>query len=171
MAGKTFTSISAVLKYLEQNMVINLEKIGEEIAGVLKNYVNLNWYQYMDNKKDATGGYERTMDILNSISVTKARPLGNGAYEVKIFFDETKIRMIEYDGLFNAHLSVDGTGMYQGMSIPQWVVYWMNYGQNSPLYSYPGVGFLEETIEWTENDRYHINRMIELLEMKGFKCV
>lgn len=169
---KTFKSISEALAYIETNMVINLEKIGEEIAGVLKHYVKMNWYDYMDNKKDAINGYQRTMDILNSISVTKAKPIGKGMYEVRIFFDETKINQINYPGrLFNAHMSVDGSTSYGGMSIAQWVVWWMNYGQNSPLYSYPGVGFLEETIEWTEDDQYHINRMRELLEDKGFICI
>jgi hypothetical protein len=151
-------------KILKKEIQVNLEQIGKEIAGVLKKYVNDNWY-----KNSNPESYQRTYDILNSITVSKVKHMSDG-YEVSIYFDETKIRMIEYEGLFNAHLSIDGSGMYQGMSIPQWVVYWMNYGQNSPKYSYEGAGFLEDTIKWTEDDKYHINRMCELLEGKGFRC-
>lgn len=162
---KTFSNWKDLMKYLDKQVEINLEKIGQEIAGVLKRYVQTNWYDARDE-----GYYQRTMDVLNSITVEKAKPIKNG-YEVRIFFDESKIRMIEYDEFFNAHMSVDGSGMYGGWSIPKWVVYWMNYGQNSPLYSYEGVHFLEDTIEWTKDDNYHINRMKELLEAKGFKCI
>lgn len=163
--GKEFSNWNDLLKYLDKQVEINLEKIGKEIADVLKHYVNENWYK--DHQPEY---YDRTMDILNSISVTKAKPIKNG-YEVKIYFDESKIRMIEYDGLFNAHMSINGDASYSSWSIPQWVVYWMNYGQNSPIYSYDGVNFLEDTIEWTQDDNYHINRMKELLEVKGFKCI
>jgi hypothetical protein len=162
MANKNFDTLSSIYKYLESEVIINTSKIAKEIADVLKNYVRLNWYN-----DHSPSQYQRTMDILNSISITDVKKNRNG-YSVKIFFDDSKINMIEYDGLFNAHMGIYGETSYQGMSLPQWVVYWMNYGQNSPIYSYEGVGFLEDVIEWNKDDKYHINRMQELLENKGF---
>lgn len=159
-----FNNFKDLIKYINKCVEINTEKIAKEISGVLRKYVQDNWYN------DYTPAhYERTMDILNSITVSKAKKTMLG-YDVEIYFDESKIRMIEYSG-FNAHMSVDGEGIYQGMSIPEWVVYWMNYGQNSPLWSYQGAFFLEDTIQWTQDDNYHINRMAELLEGQGFNVL
>jgi hypothetical protein len=51
------------------------------------------------------------------------------------------------------------------------IPYWTYYGQDSPLFSYEGVGFLEETIDWVKEENYLKMRMIELLGKKGFKCM
>lgn len=170
MAGKQFTNLNDLYKYLESQIEVNLDKIAKEIASVLKHYVQENWYNRMDSVKLGFDQYQRTFEVLNSISCEKVKKVGN-SFEVKIFFDENKIHSIHRDGTWNAHMSLDGSTEYGGMSIPEWVVYWLNYGQNSPVYSYPGGGFLEETIRWTEDDKYHINRMKELLEAKGFIVV
>jgi hypothetical protein len=167
ITNKTFTNLNDLYKYLESQVEVNLQKIGIEIAGILKHYVQENWYNRMDSVKLGFDQYERTMEVLNSISVEKVKKVGN-TFEVKIFFDETKIHSIHRDGTWNAHMSLDGSTEYGGMSIPEWVVWWMNYGQNSSVYPYPGGGFLEATIEWNESDKYHINRMRELLQDKGF---
>ena len=167
MAGKIFKNWSQLERFLEREIEINLQKIGTEIASVLRNYVYLNWYADHTPKY-----YERTMEVLNSISVKPVKKNGN-KYEVEIFFDKNKISMVESNYYvpshlkrFHHHMSVDYSKSYNGQTIAEWVVYWMNYGQNSSLHSYSGVGFLEETIEWTKEDRYHINRMRELIEDK-----
>jgi hypothetical protein len=153
------------MNYLEKSIEVDLTKVGTEIAGVLKNYVRLNWYA--DHTPEF---YKRTEEILNSITVSKSTRVGN-KFEVKIFFDEEKIKMQSSTygkGLFGHHMSLDGSTSWDGMSIAQWVVWWMNYGQNSPLHSYEGAGFMEETMKFTEEDNYAVERLADLLRQKGF---
>jgi len=168
---KKFDNWNDLFKHLEQTVELNLPTVAQKIANILKMYVRENWYDKYEPLY-----YERTMDVLNSITVDKIKKNGN-ILEVEIYFDKNKIEQKEStfplpEGYirFHHHMSIDGSTTYGNMSIAEWVVYWMNYGQHSPLYSYDGVHFIEKTIEWTERDKYHIKKLKELLEQNGFRC-
>ena len=162
MAGKEFKSISAALAYLETHVVISLERIGEELKGVLRNNVRLLWYE-----RDYTPThYTRTYELIDSITVSKAKKVGNG-YEVMIYFDTDKINPYPAsDGEWSKHQSIT-----TGTDVSVYIPLWADQGQNSPLFSYEGVGFMKETIDWIKEDEYLKNRMIELLVMKGFNVL
>jgi len=164
--SKDITTFKGLFARIEKEIPSILQRIGKDVAGVLRFYVQQNWYNYMDSKK-SIGGYERTMQVLESITCSKVEKIKNG-YKVNIFFDIDKIIPQKQSGLFNAHMSVDGSDMWRGHSVPELLIYWLNHGQNSPIYSFPGVGFWEDTIEFMEDDKYHINMMKEELKSKGF---
>ena len=159
---KTFKTIDAALKYIELQIPINLEKIGEELRDVLRNNVRLLWY----GRGYTPTHYTRTYELIDSLSVTKAKKVGN-AWEVMIYFDTDKIHPYPAEnGEWSKHQSITN-----GQNVAEWIPYWTNFGQDSPLFSYDGVGFLEETLRWESDDKYVRNRMKELLEDKGFTCI
>lgn len=164
---RTFDNFDALVRHVNASLESILPQIATHISKTLKNYVLQNWYR---NSKPSL--YKRTFDILNSIDVSEVTKTTTGS-EVVIFFNPEKIRMAISDfelpseanlPRFNHHLSVDGSFTYDGMSIAEWVVWFMNYGQNSPLHSYEGAGFLEDTVKFTETDTKHINNIKRLLK-------
>lgn len=169
MANKTFTSISELLNYIESNMVINLEKIGEEVKSYLRTTILTDWYR--DHQPTY---YERSNMLIDSLTVTKAKKIGNG-YEVKIFFDPDKITPTPpgQEGWFPGHSNItDGASSYNGMSYGELLPIWIEQGQNSSINPFSGIGMVEKTKnDLLRGDRYLLERMKELLELKGFKIV
>ncbi len=168
MANKTFKSISEALAYLETNVVFSLEQIGEEIKGVLRQHLMVDWYSAFTPTR-----YERTYQLIDSLSVKKAVKVGKG-YQVEIFFDPDKITPIpaSQPGYFPAHMNItNGASSYNGMSYGELLPYWVEEGQHSSIRPYEGVHMVQNTKDWVCEDHYLKNRMIELLEMKGFQCI
>lgn len=164
--------------YEELNKIIldairkSLPKIGKEIGSVLRFYVQQNWYNSVTPEF-----YERTMDVLNSITVGDLKETSDG-FSIEIYFDNDKIRQSSssfeipsYLPRFHHHMSVNGDMKFNGISIAEWVVWWMNYGQDSPLHSYEGVHFWEDTLKMLngEQEKYHVERLCDLLEQIGFE--
>ena len=90
MANKTFKNWDELLKYCENNIVISLETIGEEVKKILRNNVQKLWYE----RNYEPTHYTRTYELIDSITVSKARKIDNG-YEVVVYFDTDKIREIQ----------------------------------------------------------------------------
>lgn len=163
----TFNNIKDLIKYVESNVVVSLEQIGKEIKSVLRHELLTTWYETYTPQY-----YERTNMLIESISVSKAKKVGN-SYEVKIFFDETKILPVESDkGMFPAHMNItDGSNIYNGMSYGELLPLWVEKGQHSSIHSYTGVKMTERTVDWIKEDNYLKVRMLEILKDKGFICI
>jgi hypothetical protein len=165
---KKFTSIKTLFKYIEPIIQYNLEKIAGEIKDVLKNTVQIDWYNSHTPKN-----YERTNQLIDSISVTKAEKI-NGGYRVEIYFDESKIlpQPSTKEGYFPAHMNItDGENYFDGKSYGELLPQWIEYGQNSSIHSYEGVRPVGQTRDWVEEDKYIKNRLAELLENKGYSVI
>jgi len=168
MAKIDITRWSQFTKVYNNIMNESLPKIGEKIAEVLKQYVEDNWYSVEPEI------YKRTFEVLNSITVSKIDRPNKDTWSIFIFFDGQKINP-NYstfpvpDGVirFNHHMSLDGSTKYSGNTIGEWVVYWMNYGQNSTKCSYEGVHFLEDTVKFTKRDKIHIKEIEKVLRASG----
>lgn len=161
--AKQFSNWTDLMKHLESQMVVNLEKIGEEIKSVLRHNVKTLWY----DRPFTPTHYSRTFELIDSITCSKAKQIGNGAYQVQIYFDTDKINPYPAsDGEWSKHESIT-----TGTNVNVYIPIWANEGQDSPLFSYEGVHFVEATIDWEKEDKYLMNRMKELLEKQGWKCL
>jgi hypothetical protein len=163
MGNKQFTTWDSLFKYLEEQVEVNIQKIGEEIKGVLRNNVRLLWYE-----RDFTPQYyTRTYELIDSITCRKAKKTAIGTYEVEIYFDTDKINPYPSEnGEWSKHESIT-----DGSNVSQYIPQYIEEGQNSSIYSYEGVHPVRETVDWEKDDRYLKNRMKELLEDKGFICI
>jgi len=156
-------------KLYNQIMEKAMPTIAQKISETLKNYVKTNWYM-----SHTPQFYERTYDVLNSITVGKLTKKGKNQWDILIYFDKDKITSdfsnFEIpDGFIrlNHHMSIDDQTTYDGSTIGEWVVYWMNYGQNSSIHGYVGTHFLEDTTKFTRTDKTHIKAMNNLFESMG----
>ena len=158
------TTWSGLLKYLDKSVEKSMWKIGEEIRKVLKFNVQQHWY----NNYTPTA-YDRTMQVLDSIKVKGVNKLTSG-YSVEIGFDYDMIAPASsITGNWNNHMSLDGSTSYQGKSIGELLVGWMDKGQHSAAHSYLGVNFVGDTREWTKEEAVHLLK--EQLEKAGFADV
>ena len=167
MASKVFSDFNSLIKHLENNILIDVQKIGEEVKTVLKNNVRVLWYE-----RNGTGwtpqDYERSFQLINSITCKKAIKVGN-KYQVEIYFDTDKIQPMygTDDKPWTRHMSITD---FEDVSeaIPLWIEEGNN---NSPIYSYEGVHPVQTTIDNLKSDNYIKERLRELLKTQGYKVL
>lgn len=158
---KMFNSIDELMIYLQEQIPINLEIIGEEVKEILRNNVQQLWY----GRSFTPHYYTRTFEYINSIVCSKAVPIGSGMYEVEIYFDTNLIHPYpSTNGNWPQHESIYGDDVSE--FIPEWI----EEGNNSPLFSYEGVHPTEDTKQWIEESGYFKNEIIKLLGIKGITC-
>ncbi|MDD4779013.1 MAG: hypothetical protein PHT02_00220 [Tissierellia bacterium] len=171
MSNKGFVNLDKIInkfmKQIEESVIVDLNKIGEEVKGVLRNNVRVLWYE-RNGMNWEPQDYERTYQLIDSITCKKVIKIGN-KYQVEIFFDTDKIQPMygTDDKHWTRHMSVVN---YSDVSeaIPLWIEEGNN---NSRIYSYEGVHPVQETKEWIKNDNYIKERLKELLEMQGYKVI
>lgn len=153
-----FKDMNSLLKYIELNLPINLEKIGEEVKNVLRENVENLWY----GRNYTPTHYTRTMEYIDSIQCSKARKIGGG-YQIEIYFASDLILPHSPNGgEWGQHESVYGEDV--SSAIP----YYIEYGNNSPLFSYDGVRPVGVTKDWLNDTDYVKKRMRELLSKYGY---
>lgn len=150
------------MKYVESNVVVDLEAIGEKIKNILRENVKKLWYE----RNYTPTHYTRTFELIDSITVSQARKINKG-YEVVIYFDPDKINPYPAEnGEWSKHESIT-----TGTNIAPYLPLWIEEGQNSPLFSYEGVHPVKTTKEYLRQNQYIIREMAKLLEAKGFKVI
>ena len=112
--------------------------------------------------------YERTYELLNSITQSEVVKLSNGTYYVEIYYDTDKIRAYprENDGLsykWGQHTSFDGE------DVSEFIPLWIEKGTNNPYYSHKGTDSMEDTKKWIEQEynrlfKIYLKRMVGSIE-------
>jgi len=156
-----FKDVNSLEMYLRSKIPISLTVIGEEIKKKLRENIQNLWYD-----RDFTPThYTRTMEYIESLRCSEVLNMGNGQYQVRIYFATHAIipHSTPY-GEWNQHAGVNYEDV--SASIPSFI----EYGNNSPLYSYQGVHPVETTKQWAKDMKIIQKRMVELLKKYGFSC-
>lgn len=163
------------MKALQNSTEFAVKKAGEEIKEVLRFYVQKNWYN-----QHTPAQYQRTMQMIEAISVRHVKENEN-KYSAVVYFDYDKMGPASniYDRgpyQFNNHMSLDGSTDYAGKSVSEWIVRWVNDGQDNPLtvggkpvFPTEGAYFLEDTYEYAQDESVHL--INEALRQAGFESV
>lgn len=164
----TFSNLKELQKYLEKHVELNITKIGQEVKSVLRNFILNDLY-----KEYTPAMYERTNQFLEAVDVEPVKKEGN-SYSVRIFINPDKITPeVRPYGEWSAHASSLGENYgdtsYGGKSISEWLIYWLETGDNSSPFSRGKIGMIESTREWLKDDNYVYNTMRSRLEQAGFK--
>ena len=157
---KTWSGLENALR---QSTKYAMKYVGDTVKRVLIDSTKRMWYSQSNPTM-----YERTMDILNSITVENVT-VSKNVYNARVYFDIDKIRQVEIPGNWNQHMSVDGDTQFEGRRISSWVVEWISYGQNSPLYSYEGGGHIQATQEYAKDEAVYL--IEEALAKAGINCI
>jgi hypothetical protein len=165
MANQLFRDLNSLYKHLENSILLDVQKIGEEVKNVLRNNVRVLFYE-RNGMNWTPEDYTRTYELIDSISVSPIKKIGN-KYEVSVYFDDEKIHPYKVAGEWSAHESV-----VTGENISQNLPFYMEYGNQSSLYSYsPDSPPVQTTIEDLKSDDYIKERLKELLKMQGYKVI
>lgn len=160
-----FRTIKEMNQWIEKTYMVDfMNRIGEEIKGMLRSEVDALWYRRAFTPQQ----YERTYQLLESISLSPVKKT-NGEYWCKIYYDTDKI--IPMDGTetmpWTRHKSiVDGESSAE--AIPAFI----EYGNgDSPIYQYDGVHPVQNVRERLHEDNHLLTRFKELFELKGIRCI
>jgi len=165
MASKVFSDFNSLMKHLENNILLDIQKIGEEVKNVLRNNVRVLFYE-RNGMNWTPENYTRTYELIDSITVSPVNKIGN-KYKLSVYFDDNKIHPYKVSGEWSAHESV-----VTEENISKNLPFYMEYGNQSSLYSYePDSPPVETTIKDLKDDNYIKTRLKELLEMQGYKVI
>lgn len=159
---KTWSGLEQALR---QSTKYSMLYVGDTVKRVLIDSVKRMWY----SRPFTPMFYERTMDVLNSITVENVS-VNKNQFNARIYFDTDLIRQNPTPpGQWNQHMSVDGDTEYEGRRISSWLISWMEEGQNSPLYSYEGTGHIAATQDYAEAESVYL--IEESLAKLGINCI
>ena len=137
--------------------------LGEDTKETLIQLVREKWYGRIPSE-----WYQRSMDVLSSISCSTVNRLGN-EYIVEVYFDPDKIQPHEAasSNMFPSHSNItDGSSSFGGDSYGDLVPYWLNNGENSSIHSYDGEDVIEDTRQWLIEANNYLNEFASILREK-----
>lgn len=153
-------SFKQLEQVLLQSIAIGVEEIGKQIKEMLRKNVQELWYE----RSYTPTNYTRTFELIDSITVTDVERVPDG-YQVVIYFDTDKINPYPpaQEGEWPRHQSIT-----DGADVSAYIPQWIEFGQNSPLFSYEGVHAMQKTKEEVVDDDWIKKRIKDLLGVKGF---
>lgn len=128
-----------------------LRDVAHEIADKLFEIIQTDWYD-----SHYPNYYERTYEFLHAVTNSNVERVGS-ELRTDIYIDPSKITSSVGNGFWNQHMSLDGSTSYDGTPIGQWLIQWIEEGQNSRVYSYNGIGMFDKLDQYTMQN---INKMV-----------
>lgn len=155
---------SELEEVIKKSVKIALSKVAEKVAYKLYENTKKGIYDHSESKY-----YKRTKQYLESITINSIKESGNNI-EISIFHDPTKIfsRNVEEKGMFNEHMSLDGSDTYGGKSISEWLIDWLELGQNSIVNPEPGHFIVKTTYDQLIKSDFVRKEMVRQLRTLGF---
>jgi len=151
-------------KYVKMTLEQALREMAKETAEFLSQMVKSHIYRTPESNY-----YDRTMEFLNSITQSQVKKVGN-ELQIEVYFDSDKIYPHSSppgSEKFNAHMSLDGSASYNGRSIGNWLVEWLEEGfSGGVLPPQEGHFFIKETREWLVDELDGI--LIKAFKRAGF---
>lgn len=145
-----FKDMQGLERYIKMTLEQALKEVAKETAEFLSQRVQSDIY-----RKAESNYYERTREFLNAITQSQVKRVGN-ELQIEVFFDSSKIyphSSTPNSGKFNAHMSLDGSASYNGRSIGDWLVEWLEEGfSGGVLPPQEGHFFIKETREWLSDE-------------------
>lgn len=144
-------------------------------AEVLENNVSKKVYNimriYIDEKLYRTQSpenYQRTYELLNSLTISKIIKKGNNIYEVEVFFDTSKIHPYKSMIGWNKHMGT--VGKSNGKDVSRYIPGYMEYGHRGLYYQRP-LNFNKEAYDYLVASSEHIAEFKRMLQVYGITLV
>jgi hypothetical protein len=153
-----FKSLEALEAYARRQMEdIAKTKLNKKITRLLREYTTARVYHAR-----TPVDYRRTYEFLNSITAGDVISNGN-SISCSIYFDPDKMRQID-----GSHMSIYGYTQDRKFNAPinEMLPYYLNYGTESPVFSFPKANFLEETYRVLNAGSFR-RELITFLKQRG----
>lgn len=159
------TNDEQLISIIKDGVKAALQEVSKQVADKLTLIIEQDWY--MSGGSDSSLWYERTYQFLNAITRTDIKRNGQYGFQVEVFIDPSLIESQYNEAtFFNQHMSLDGSTEYQGKSIGEWLIQWIELGQHSPILSYEGIHMFKKTDDFIQKNIDKI--VINTLNLYGF---
>lgn len=153
LANYNFSNSNQLKRYMDKMIREGLEYCAWRAENMLRKLLEERLYDFYDPKM-----YERTYELLNSISHSNIIKLNNGTYYVEIYYDTDKIRSYPRtsDGWtykWGQHTS------FNNEDVSSWIPTWIELGTNNGHYPHNGTHSMEDTKKWISKE---YNRLFRL---------
>ena len=162
---KQVRTYSELFKELEKHIPNIIKNFGEEIRKALKSELKAKFYGRPGYEQDSDGTdyYTRTWELLDSIVCSPVEHKG-GKYTVRIYYDTDRMNTYPpVDDSWSKHQSIT-TGTDIRLMLP----YWVEFGQNSPLYSWGGFNIVGDLADRLIEDHELLNCFVAAFRKLGF---
>lgn len=155
----SFSNIHDLMKHVKKVTRYPMEQVAYKVEEILKDYIMREWYSRMEPLD-----YSRTYEFINSLTISPTKEISDG-WNIEIYFDPSKIHAMpaDEDRSWNKHMSVSGEDVSEN------IMFYIEYGNNSPLYKYEGIHMVKNTIEYCKTNKIPIKEMINELRKHGFQ--
>lgn len=164
----TFNTWSQIENHVLIIMQKEIMKFAEEVKLKLQDELKTKFYGRAGYDADSSGTdyYTRTWELLECISVRPLKRVGN-EITTEVFYDTDKMNTYPSDGHeWSKHESIT-TGTDVRLMIP----FWIEFSQNSPLYSWEGFHIVGNVTEELISSRALLKHFSSALRLKGFKVI
>lgn len=105
--------------------------------------------------------YDRTFELLNSISHSEVIRLNNNTYFVEIYYNTDKIRSYPREtGTFGQYIKWGQHSDFKNEDVSQWIPLFIEDGTpNNPYYQHEGTHSMEDTKEWLKKEYNRLFRI------------
>jgi hypothetical protein len=153
----TFNNLQVAYEFIKNNVKNSFEDLSKEIYRVIQLYIEERQYDW--TPKD----YIRTMEYLNSLTISEIKSNGNG-YSVEIYFDTNKIIPHTVEGNWNQHED------FWGNPTSEFIPLWLEEGSpNNPYFQHPGNHAVRDALNEFKNGKA-IRELQMFLKKRGFNC-
>jgi hypothetical protein len=159
MIINSLDELNEALSAVVPNVLLDL---AEQIKDSLKQNLKQNWYD-----KSTPQNYQRSFDLLNSITCSSVYEDGSNGYKVEVYYDISKIKPTGMPvGLFPRHMNITDNEPSN-----QYLPLWIEEGETSSIHAYEGIEVVEQTTqEWMSANQY-LNIFANELRAYGFECI
>ena len=165
---KTFKNLNELNDYLGKIVEEEIKKIGNETKKALQAEIKAKFYGrpgYHPNQEE-TNWYTRTWELLNCID-TEFKRIGKNEFQVRVFYNTDLMNTYPAEpGKWSSHQSIT-TGTDSRLMFPAW----LEWGQNSPLYSWEGMNIVGDLYDRWEDDKVIMQHFRDAFLRKGFQVV
>lgn len=159
-----FSNVSALNQYIANAINDVIEDISDEIEVELRDKVRDAYLSSQSNKGDYFK-YTPTYEFLNSITKARAKLKDKNSISIEIYFDPSKMTPeFRDDEYWNAHMGFSGEvdNVWNGMSVPELLPYWIEYGTSRGMFPREGADSVGEVFRLYE----HIFPQLIIRELK-----
>lgn len=164
MATYNFNNYKQLEKYMNKMIIDGLEYCAWRAESMLKQLLKERLYDFYEPSM-----YDRTFELLNSITHGNIIKLNNNTYYIEVFYDTDKIRSYprKENGLYTYKWGQHTS--FQNEDVSEWIPTWIESGTNNKYYSHKGTKSMEDTKKWISNE---YNRLFRLaLKLKYGKNI
>lgn len=168
MANYIAKNMNEINIYLGKIIEQEIRNFAEQVKKALQQELKAKFYGRagFHQNSDGTDWYTRTWELLECISVRPIRKNGN-EYITEVFYDTDKMNTYPSDGHeWSKHESIV-TQTDSRLMLP----FWIEYGQDSPLYSWEGFNIVGDLTERLIDDKALLLHFEKELRKRGFQTV